>query len=79
MSAKRCIAGMLIIVLLAIGAAGAWLYFGCVPKKAPFRARQVIAVQIPQILPTCSNPRSIKRAADANTTDRTGITAKEAI
>ena len=36
---------------MAIGAAGAWFYYGGVPKKEPCRVRQVISIQAQQPVP----------------------------
>ena len=51
MSVKPFIIGLVVIALLAIGAAGAWFYYGGVPKKEPCRVRQVISIQAQQPVP----------------------------
>lgn len=46
-SARRWLIALLAVGLLSAGAGAAWLYYGHLPKKAPFRARQVITIQAP--------------------------------
>lgn len=44
--AKRAYIAIVVLALMLAGSAFIWIFYGQLPKKAPFRARQVMSVQI---------------------------------
>ncbi|HMM21300.1 MAG TPA: hypothetical protein PKA10_11210 [Selenomonadales bacterium] len=43
-SARRAYIAVLVLVLMIIGSTALWVFYGQLPKKVPFRARQVFSV-----------------------------------